>query len=165
MEMFPWVLEDDETSLNWESAIAPPQAGIDNLRRDLKSGKLKEMVDAKSNQASTSGTGQVKTEGEGSNSNGNGDGQKEEQDSIMRTEDSRGQAPWIGKLEGDAENAASSYALFVFDERKQGAFRLVPVSRQYKFMQRPKHSKLTADEAEKEVSAEMRGVRFNSRER
>jgi len=148
MEYHPWVLEDDETSQNWESAIAPPKAGIDALREAYKNGKLKEMVDARVSEAAASANGLASEGGKPKFE------KADTSDSIMRTEESRGENPWIGKLEGEAENAASGYALFVFDDRSSGAFKLVPVSRQYKFMQKPKHSKLTADEAEKQVSNE-----------
>lgn len=65
-------------------------------------------------------------------------------------------APWIGQLEGDSdENSTSHHVLFSFDERNAGGFKVVPVRRQYKFMQLHKHV-LTGDQVEEEFARQQR---------
>lgn len=150
-EALPWVLEDHETEKEWEGRRKESTKGLKALQEALKLRheghpfptlpSLEEEQAAKAIRESGQG---VKKE----------DPEKDDVKPQVRNEN---HAPWIGKLEGEAHGSGStadggavSHALFVFDERGAGGFRVVPVSRMYKFIQKPKHaSKLDWEEAEK----------------
>lgn len=130
-EFFPWVLEDFETANEWESARNP-------LPNSLKA--LAQYYDSELERRRRIAEGDappvVKTEA----------APKEEEPTAGPSH-----APWVGQLEGDSgETTASHHVLFVFDERNAGSFKMVPIKRQYKFMQTPRHAVLNEDQIEEE---------------
>ncbi|EST05047.1 Transcription Factor IIF, Rap30/Rap74, interaction [Kalmanozyma brasiliensis GHG001] len=139
-EHFPWVLEDFETSEEWESIRTPIPTGARALQDHID--------ELKGRQASFS------------NKDANGDIKMQDVKSTVKPEhgvkqesssSATSHAPWIGKLEGDSSSEASSlHVLFVFDERDAGGFKVVPVSRMYKFLQKPKHSTMSNEQVEQE---------------
>ncbi|SJX63441.1 related to TFG1-TFIIF subunit (transcription initiation factor), 105 kD [Sporisorium reilianum f. sp. reilianum] len=145
-EHFPWVLEDFETSEEWESIRTPIPTGARALQDHIDELKAKS-----SNSSNTDANGDVKMHDSNSSSSSSKvkpeDGIKQESGASSSTS----HAPWIGKLEGDSSSEASSlHVLFVFDERDAGGFKVVPVSRMYKFLQKPKHSTMTNEQVEQE---------------
>ncbi len=152
-EHFPWVLEDFETSDEWESIRTPIPTGARALQQHIDELKAKRDAKPASESNGAAGdvkmhdpTGAVKIEAslKGGES-GTGAG------SSSSSSSSTSHAPWVGKLEGDSGSEASSlHVLFVFDERDAGGFKVVPVSRMYKFLQKPKHSTLTNEQVELE---------------
>lgn len=142
-EHFPWVLEDFETSEDWESIRTPLPNGARALQDHIDELKAKQSNDST---AQTSGDAKMPDSGSAVKKE---DGIKQETDASASSSTSH--APWIGKLEGDSSSQASSlHVLFVFDERDAGGFKVVPVSRMYKFLQKPKHSTLTNEQVEQE---------------
>jgi transcription initiation factor TFIIF subunit alpha len=136
-ERLPWVLEDFDTPREWTSARSAPPSGINALQEALeaRSKGLPSVLDVKPEEL-------VKEE-------------KMEEGSQMaaaaRKKDAN-HAPWIGKLEGDADDG-ENHVLFVFDAEGDGGFRVVPVTKSYRFLQKPKHANaISWEEAEKEVS-------------
>ncbi|KAK0528155.1 transcription factor IIF subunit tfg1 [Tilletia horrida] len=169
-EFMPWVLEDFETSEDWESGV---QAA--NRYKAL----VAQFGDKYANCAGNAGLVQMYLRGavETAQNGGAGSGLvgevKEEKKKRAGYMD-RNHSPWIGKLEGDVHgglNAAaaaaaaaasrgdgsaatsginissSPHVIFVFDHRHDGSFKLVPVQAAYKFTQKPAYSTTTADEA------------------
>lgn len=143
-EHFPWVLEDFETSEEWESIRTPIPTGARALQEhidELKAKNSGSKSDANGDVTMQDKKGTVKSE----------DGIKHESAAAAASSSSTSHAPWIGKLEGDSSSEASSlHVLFVFDERDAGGFKVVPVSRMYKFLQKPKHSTMTNEQVEQE---------------
>ncbi|CDR88414.1 related to TFG1-TFIIF subunit (transcription initiation factor), 105 kD [Sporisorium scitamineum] len=142
-EHFPWVLEDFETSEEWESIRTPIPTGARALQDHIDELKAKQ-----SNAGNADANGDVKMQDSNSSSKVKPEnGIKQESGASSSTS----HAPWIGKLEGDSSSEASSlHVLFVFDERDAGGFKVVPVSRMYKFLQKPKHSTMTNEQVEQE---------------
>lgn len=150
-EVFPWVLEDYETAKEWESRRKESRKGIKALQQGIKLRKEGGQFPSKPKVDEFI----VKKEEDGINA--------EEEDKRVQMEAAAKQnhAPWIGKLEGEAHESAStssggamSHALFIFDERDKGGFRVVPVGRMYKFLQKPAYANnLSWEEAEKAVCA------------
>ncbi|SAM82754.1 related to TFG1-TFIIF subunit (transcription initiation factor) [Ustilago bromivora] len=139
-EHFPWVLEDFETSEEWESIRTPIPTGAralqDHIDELKNKGGRNDSTDANGDVNMQDSSSRVKCEA----------GVKQESAGSATSH-----APWIGKLEGDSSSEASSlHVLFVFDERDAGGFKVVPVSRMYKFLQKPKHSTLTNEQVEQE---------------
>ncbi|EPQ25920.1 uncharacterized protein PFL1_06594 [Pseudozyma flocculosa PF-1] len=151
-EYFPWVLEDFETSEEWESTRNPVPTGakalegwIDELKAkgQLQQPGSSEARDGDVSMASAGPSSAVKDEGEAAKASAAGP--------SSSSASASSHAPWIGKLEGDSdENATSHHVLFVFDERDAGGFKVVPVTRMYKFLQKPKHSTMSNEEVEAE---------------
>ncbi len=143
-EHFPWVLEDFETSEEWESIRTPIPTGARALQYhidELKGKQKASNTDASGDVKMQDSTSAVKSE----------NGIKSESAASASSSASTSHAPWIGKLEGDSSSEASSlHVLFVFDERDAGGFKVVPVSRMYKFLQKPKHSTMTNEQVELE---------------
>lgn len=143
-EHFPWVLEDFETSEEWESIRTPVPTGARALQDHIDELKGKQ----RSN--NTDGSGDVKMS-DATNAVKSENGIKQESGASASASSSTSHAPWIGKLEGDSSSEASSlHVLFVFDERDAGGFKVVPVSRMYKFLQKPKYSTMTNEQVEQE---------------
>ncbi|PWN35403.1 uncharacterized protein FA14DRAFT_41092 [Meira miltonrushii] len=146
-EVLPWILEDYETSKEWESRRKESRRGLKALQQGIKvrrkGGRFPSLP--KREEEGLDAAGVKKEDPDGS-------GIKADPESLGENH-----APWIGKMEGEAHESAStsaggatSHALFVFDERDAGGFRVVPVSRMYKFLQKPKHANdMSYDEAEK----------------
>ncbi|SPO26681.1 related to TFG1 - TFIIF subunit (transcription initiation factor), 105 kD [Ustilago trichophora] len=147
-EHFPWVLEDFETSEEWESIRTPIPTGARALQDHIDELKAKRTGSSTNN---ADANGDVKMQDSKSAIKGE-DGIKQESGaSTSSSSSSTSHAPWIGKLEGDSSSEASSlHVLFVFDERDAGGFKVVPVSRMYKFLQKPKHSTMTNEQVEQE---------------
>ncbi|SNX85033.1 related to TFG1 - TFIIF subunit (transcription initiation factor), 105 kD [Melanopsichium pennsylvanicum] len=147
-EHFPWVLEDFETQEEWESIRTPIPTGARALQDHIDELKGKQNGASSSN---THATGHVKMQDSKSAVKTEG-GVKQESGAVAScSSSSTSHAPWIGKLEGDDSSEASSlHVLFVFDERDAGGFKVVPVSRMYKFLQKPKHSTMTNEQVEQE---------------
>ncbi|CAO1634934.1 unnamed protein product [Sympodiomycopsis kandeliae] len=132
-ESMPWVLEDFDTPNYWESSRTGRKDNLYALAEHLDEGGIG-LPDLDNPESTES----VKMEEDVKGSN------KHQAD--VKPSDRRmiQHAPWIGKLEGDdmalgsADTAASSSAqvLLVFDERNQGGFRVVPVRKTYRFMQK-----------------------------
>ena len=145
-EIMPWILEDYDTSKEWESRRKESRRGLKALQQGVNMRREGGRFPSRPKEAS--GSLLKKEEG--------GDGIKEEQGV---TQAKLNHAPWIGKLEGEAHESAStsaggamSHALFIFDERNNGGFRVVPVSRMYKFLQKPAYANnLSWEDAEKAV--------------
>ncbi|CAD7060671.1 unnamed protein product [Tilletia caries] len=168
-EYMPWVLEDFETSEEWESGV---QAA--NRYKAL----VAQFGDKYANCAGNAGLVQMYLRGAVDGGQGGGEGVvKEEEEEEKRKKRKvagfmdRNHAPWIGKLEGDVHSAStatpkpsdpsssasttsayttvssSPHVIFVFDHRHDGSFKLVPVQAAYKFTQKPAYSTTTADEA------------------
>lgn len=145
-EALPWVLEDYETSKEWESRRKESRRGLKALQQGIKirreGGRFPSLPKREESLEGAS----VKKEDPDSNDI-----------KVESNLSSANHAPWIGKMEGEAHESAStsaggatSHALFIFDERGAGGFRVVPVSRMYKFLQKPKHANaMSWDEAEK----------------
>lgn len=161
-EALPWVLEDWETKKKWEPAKTPNRNGLKALEQAIKVRKEGGAWPVRLSSKAKLEEDGVKKEEEGvrgKKGKGKGDESSEEDD-----DDPHGpnHTPWIGKLDGEAHESAStsaggamSHALFIFDDRGAGGFRMVPVSRMYKFLQRPKHAnKIGWEEAEELVSVE-----------
>ncbi len=129
-EYFPWVLEDFETSENWESTRTADPRGTEALKAWL------DYVDKHEGKAPPR------------------EGAKLEEDSDKPT--GKGYAPWIGRMEGE-QNRSSHHVFFILDHKGSGAFKVVPVKKSYKFTQRPKHAVLTSDQAEEAVSRQRSG--------
>ncbi|KAJ1018940.1 hypothetical protein NDA16_004743 [Ustilago loliicola] len=145
-EHFPWVLEDFETSEEWESIRTPIPTGARALQDHIDELKNK---GNKNGSSSTDANGDVRMQ-DSSSTVKSEPGVKQES-SASASGSATSHAPWIGKLEGDSSSEASSlHVLFVFDERDAGGFKVVPVSRMYKFLQKPKHSTLTNEQVELE---------------
>ncbi|KAE8227966.1 hypothetical protein CF326_g7118 [Tilletia indica] len=159
-EYMPWVLEDFETSEEWESGH---QAAA--RYRAL----VAQFGEKHASCAGNAGLVQMYLRGAVEGAEGEDDGAKKKKKKMAGFMD-RNHAPWIGKLEGDvhststttaqkpltADNAAPSsytsvssspHVIFVFDHRHDGSFKLVPVQAAYKFTQKPAYSTTTADEA------------------
>lgn len=129
-EFFPWVLEDFETSNDWESSRNPAANSVQALEAYyIMEKERRERMAA----AGMEDVKPVKTE--------------------VKTESgpvAPAHAPWIGQLEGESdENSMSHHVLFVFDERNAGGFKVVPIRRLYKFMQ-SQRPVLDSDEVEEE---------------
>ncbi|PKI84224.1 hypothetical protein MVES_001542 [Malassezia vespertilionis] len=131
-EFYPWVLEDFETSNDWESARLPAPNSIEALESlYLSERERRERLAAAG--VDDPGAPLIKTEA------------KAEEGSSASMH-----APWIGQLEGDSdENSSAHHVLFAFDERNAGGFKVIPVRRLYKFMQLQKHA-IDGDEVEEE---------------
>ncbi|PWZ00151.1 hypothetical protein BCV70DRAFT_217165 [Testicularia cyperi] len=148
-EHFPWVLEDFETSNEWESIRTPIPTGARALQDHIDELKKKRENGDDATVGHISSSSDVKIEESASLVKSEA-GLKAEA-STAASASSTSHAPWIGKLDGDSSSDASSlHVLFVFDERDAGGFKVVPVSRMYKFLQKPKHSTMTNDEVEQE---------------
>ncbi|KAJ9479694.1 Transcription initiation factor IIF subunit alpha [Pseudozyma hubeiensis] len=144
-EHFPWVLEDFETSEDWESVRTPIPTGARALQDHIDELKAK-----RSDSSGADANGDVKMHDTNTKVKAEG-GIKQESGASASASSSTSHAPWIGKLEGDSSSEASSlHVLFVFDERDAGGFKVVPVSRMYKFLQKPKHSTMTNEQVEQE---------------
>ena len=131
-EFFPWVLEDFETLNEWESSRNP-------LPNSLKA--LEQYYDSELERRRRAAEGDPVV--------------VKEEPAPKKEETLAGpsHAPWVGQLEGDSgESTASHHVLFVFDERNAGGFKVVPIKRQYKFMQTPRHAVLNEDQIEEEFS-------------
>ena len=130
-EFFPWVLEDFETSQEWESSREPLPNSLKALEQYYYAEKERR----------EHGLPPPKTEPGAASQ------------TLVAPH-----APWIGQLEGDSdENSTSHHVLFAFDERNAGGFQVVPVRRQYKFMQLHKHA-MTSDQIEEEFSKQQRSA-------
>lgn len=124
-ESQPWVLEDFETSNNWESARTGRKDNLTALIRHLDEGGMGlEETDAKKEEDV-----------------------KEVESKVVH------HAPWIGKLEGndlalasESDAGGSAQVLFVFDERGQGGFKVVPLRKTYRFMQKSRFTNEMGDE-------------------
>lgn len=133
-ETLPWVLEDYETGNHWESSRVGRKDSIFALAKHLEEGGVGVPDDSAIKSA----------EGE--------EDVKAVDTKVIQ------HAPWIGKLEGDdaslsSEGSTSAQVLFVFDERNQGGFKVVPIRRTYRFMQKSRFmDNLGDEEREKEVS-------------
>ena len=144
-EHFPWVLEDFETSEEWESIRTPIPTGARALQEHI------DQLKAKASGSSTDGNADVKMQDAKTTVKSEGGIKQESGASAASSSSTTSHAPWIGKLEGDSSSEASSlHVLFVFDERDAGGFKVVPVSRMYKFLQKPKHSTMTNEQVEQE---------------
>ncbi|KAL4402404.1 RNA polymerase II general transcription initiation factor protein [Malassezia pachydermatis] len=133
-EFYPWVLEDFETSQEWESAREPLPNSLKMLEQYYYAEKERREhgTDTKPRMP------------------------KSEATSSAAHGPSSSHAPWIGQLEGDSdENSTSHHVLFVFDERNAGGFKVVPIRRQYKFMQLQKHA-LSSEQVEEEFARQQR---------
>lgn len=114
-EFFPWVLEDFETSNDWESSRNPAANSIQALEAYYI------METERRERAAAAGVDAHPVKAE----------VKAEAGPVAPAH-----APWVGQLEGESdENSMSHHVLFVFDERNAGGFKVVPIRRQYKFMQ------------------------------
>ncbi|KAI3623017.1 TFG1 [Malassezia furfur] len=114
-EFFPWVLEDFETSNDWESSRNPAANSIQALEAYYI------METERRARAAAAGVDAHPVNAE----------VKAEAGPVAPAH-----APWVGQLEGESdENSMSHHVLFVFDERNTGGFKVVPIRRQYKFMQ------------------------------
>lgn len=146
-EHFPWVLEDFETPDEWESIRTPIPTGTRALQDHIDELKAKKMGAS----ASMDANGDVNMQDTTSSKAKGEHAIKQESSVSASSSSSTSHAPWIGKLEGDSSSEASSlHVLFVFDERDAGGFKVVPVSRMYKFLQKPKHSTMTNEQVEQE---------------
>lgn len=142
-EIIPWVLEDYETGKEWESRRKESRRGLKALQQGIKVRREGGRFPSQALGAE----GAVKKE-------------EDAEDDKAAIKAKENHAPWIGKLEGEAHESGStaaggamSHALFIFDERGAGGFRVVPVSRMYKFLQKPAYANnLSWEEAEKAVS-------------
>lgn len=149
-ESIPWVLEDFETGHGWESARTPRKDSLAALSKHFDEG---------GNGLTEEGSSQIKAEVKSENSDATAE-QKPLQAATPTTQENKlvQHAPWIGKLEGSDQSLASSdtssaQVLFVFDERNQGGFRIVPVRKTYRFMQRSRFAnELNDEEREKEYA-------------
>ncbi|WFD33476.1 transcription factor IIF subunit tfg1 [Malassezia cuniculi] len=131
-EFFPWVLEDFETLNEWESSQNPLPNSLKALGQYYDS-ELERRRRAVESGASVT----VKEE----------PAPKKEESAVAGPS----HAPWVGQLEGDSgESTSSHHVLFVFDDRNAGGFKVVPIKRQYKFMQTPRHAVLNEDQIEEE---------------
>ena len=129
-EFFPWVLEDFETSNDWESSRNPAANSIQALEAYYI---METERRARLAAAGMEDVKPVKTE------------VKAEEEPVAPTH-----APWVGQLEGESdENSTAHHVLFVFDERNAGGFKVVPVRRLYKFMQSQRQT-LSSEEVEEE---------------
>jgi transcription initiation factor TFIIF subunit alpha len=151
-ELLPWILEDYETSKEWESRRKESRRGIKALQQGIKARREGGRFPSKAKGKEKEVEG-VKKEEDGMDA--------EEEEKKLQVENAKeNHAPWIGKLEGEAHESGStssggamSHALFIFDERDKGGFRVVPVERMYKFLQKPTYANnLSWEEAEKAVS-------------
>ncbi|PWN18464.1 hypothetical protein BCV69DRAFT_285092 [Microstroma glucosiphilum] len=137
-ETLPWVLEDYETGNYWESSRVGRKDSIFALAKHLEEGGVGVPDDST-----------VKT----------GDGEED-----VKPVDSKviQHAPWVGKLEGDdaslsSDASSSAQVLFVFDERNQGGFKVVPIRRTYRFMQKSRFmDNLGDEEREKEYARQQK---------
>lgn len=154
----PWILEDFETPNYWESSRTGRKDNLYALARHLEEG----------------GTGledkPLAVKNEEDSAAGNGDSKPFDRKVVQH-------APWVGKLEGDdmalgsADTASGSSAqvLFVFDERNQGGFKVVPVRKTYRFMQKSRFGESLNDEdrekqfAKHQKSREVAPERFAAR--
>ncbi|KDN38643.1 Rap30/74 interaction domain-containing protein [Tilletiaria anomala UBC 951] len=130
-EFFPWVLEDFETSEAWESARKVDPRGKDSLKHWL------EYVD-KHGKPPPRDVSRDQQQVNSDSKNGV---------SVVGKAQGKGYAPWIGRMEGE-QNKSSHHVFFILDHAGSGAFKVVPVKKNYKFLQRPKYSTLSADQAE-----------------
>lgn len=165
-EALPWVLEDWETKKKWEPARTVNKKGLKALELAVKARKEGAAWPVRiSTKVKPEEDEDVKKE-EGIGNRGGRKGKKKEEDSSEEDEEDphgANHSPWIGKLDGEAHESAStsaggamSHALFIFDDRGAGGFRMVPVSRMYKFLQRPKHAnRIGWEEAEELVSVSL----------
>ncbi|PWN46740.1 hypothetical protein IE53DRAFT_372068 [Violaceomyces palustris] len=145
-EHFPWVLEDFETSQEWESVRNPIPTGQKALEGWVEELKKKQALKLEEQGEQGQDGEDIKME-----SAVKPEPNPEEGSKDRGAPGSISHAPWIGKLEGDSdENSSSHHVLFVFDERGAGGFKVVPVTRMYKFLQKPKHSTLTYEQVEAE---------------
>lgn len=161
-ELLPWILEDHETDKEWEGRRKESRRGLNALKEALQAKRDKgEPISVRPSLAAEDAAKEAAAHFEASQRL-SGAVQKEDpgvKDEQVKPEakSNENHAPWIGKLEGEAHESGStaaggamSHALFVFDERGAGGFRVVPVSRMYKFIQKPKHAtKISWEEAEK----------------
>lgn len=138
-EFFPWILEDFETSENWESARKMDPRGRDALKAWIK------YVDKNGGPPATEGSSSASREQSVAAGTDGANGK-----SASTT--GKGHAPWIGKMEGESSKA-SHHVFFVLDHQGSGAFKVVPTRKTFKFLQKPKYSTLTSDQAEEVVSA------------
>lgn len=149
-EVQPWVLEDYETSKDWESRRKESRRGLKALQLGIKARREGGRFPSLPHPSLVADTIKVKKE------------EVLDEDDKKPAKGKDNHAPWIGKLEGEAHESAStaaggamSHALFIFDERNEGGFRVVPVSRMYKFLQKPAHANnMSWEESEKLVSIE-----------
>lgn len=129
-EFFPWVLEDFETSQEWESSREPLPNSLKALEQYYYAEKERR----------EHGLAPPAPKAE----------------STAPQSLAAPHAPWIGQLEGDSdENSTSHHVLFAFDERNAGGFQVVPIRRQYKFMQLHKQA-MTSDQIEEEFAKQQR---------
>lgn len=154
-ESTPWVMEDFETPNYWESSRTGRKDNLYALAKHLEEG----------------GTGLDEASGEGPKKEDGSSDVKPADQMIVK------HAPWIGKLEGDdmalgsadTASGSSSMVLFVFDERGQGGFKVVPVRKQYRFMQKSRFAKQLNDEereqqyAKQQKSRELAPEKFAAR--
>lgn len=135
-EFLPWILEDFETPQEWESSRNP----LPNSLRALEAYYHTE----KERRARIAAGEDVKPV-------------KQEVPAEAPLRHTH-HAPWIGQLEGDSdENSMSHHVLFAFDERNSGGFKVVPIRRQYKFMQLQKHV-LNSDQVEEEFARQQKAT-------
>ena len=131
-EYYPWVLEDFETPQEWESSREP----LPNSLKALEAWYFAEKERRESRRELPAP--EIKQEANSSSS-------------TMAPH-----APWVGQLEGDSdERSTSHHVLFAFDDRNAGGFKVVPVRRQYKFMQLHKRV-LTSEQVEEEFERHQR---------
>ncbi|CAO1625058.1 unnamed protein product [Parajaminaea phylloscopi] len=151
-ETLPWVLEDFETGHGWESSRTPRKDSLAALAKHFDEGGSG-LADGSGGDGDAGADG-VKAEQAGPE-RPDGEGQKEpnnHENKIIQ------HAPWVGKLEGSDQSLSSSetssaQVLFVFDERNQGGFRVIPVRKTYRFMQRSRFAnELGDEEREKEYA-------------
>ncbi|UZJ51702.1 hypothetical protein CBS101457_001022 [Exobasidium rhododendri] len=153
-ELLPWILEDYETGKEWESRRKESRRGIKALQEGIKIRKEGGQFPSRSSKA---GEITVKKEEDEVKKEETVAEEKEDKELQKDSATKHNHAPWIGKLEGEAHASAStssggamSHALLIFDERNQGGFRVVPVGRMYKFLQKPAYANnLSWEEAEK----------------
>lgn len=133
-EFFPWVLEDFETAQEWESSREPLPNSLKALEQYYYAEKERRAHGLAPPPKAEPGSGPA-----------------------PRTV-AAPHAPWIGQLEGDSdENSTSHHVLFAFDERNAGGFQVVPIRRQYKFMQLHKQA-MTSDQIEEEFAKQQRSA-------
>lgn len=156
-ETLPWVLEDFETGNNWESSRTQRKDGLAAMARHFQEG----------------GRG-LPTPDESSTAGIKPEEQSEDKKPNVADAKLVQHAPWVGKLEGndlahETSSSSSAQVLFVFDERNQGGFKVVPVRKSYRFMQKSRFANEMGDEErEKEYarlqkSRDLAPSRFGSR--
>ncbi|CEH19193.1 Transcription initiation factor IIF, large subunit (RAP74), partial [Ceraceosorus bombacis] len=158
-ERLPWILEDQETSKEWESSRTLNPSGLAALREEVEKFERGETSNIRFVQEplteaptgdgmstiniSADSGGQVKRE------------PTEMLEPAIKTDvkgsidnKTTNHSPWLGKLEGD-NGDANNHVLFVFDSAGEGGFRCIPLSKTYRFLQKSTNS-LSAEEIERE---------------